>query len=109
MGRRRDVLQGTLDMMVLHVLADEPLHGWGVARRIQQLSGDVLEINQGSLYPALYRLADKGWLRSRVGESDEGRPVKIYSLTAAGRKRLSEEREGWTAVSAAVDRVLGLA
>ncbi len=109
MARRRDVLQGTLDMMVLQVLAGEPLHGWGVARRIQQLSGDVLEINQGSLYPALYRLADRGWLRSRVGESDEGRPVKIYSLTAAGRKQLQAEREGWTAVSAAVDQVLGLA
>lgn len=108
MARKRDVLQGTLDLMVLQVLADEDLHGWGVARRIRQLSGDVLEINQGSLYPALYRLADRGWVRSRLGETGDGRPVKIYSLTGAGRKQLSREREGWTAVSAAVDRVLGL-
>lgn len=108
MSSKRDVLQGTLDLMVLQVLAREPMHGWGVAKRIEQRSGDVLQVNQGSIYPALYRLADRGWVRSRLGESDEGRPVKIYELTAAGKRQLAEERESWTALSRAVNLVLDM-
>ena len=103
---KSDVIKGTLDMLVLQVLQHENLHGWGIAKRIQQSSGEVLRINQGSLYPALYRLVERGWVRGKVGESADGRPVKIYRLTAAGRKQLAEERESWEQMSAAVNLVL---
>lgn len=106
---RRDLLQGTLDLLILQTLALAPLHGWGIARRIQQLSADALAVQQGSLYPALHRLQERGWIRSRLGESDEGRPVKIYRLTAAGRRRLAEERSEWRRLASGVEAVLAAA
>lgn len=105
--RRSDVIKGTLDMLVLQTLEREELHGWGIAKRIQQTSHDVLQINQGSLYPALYRLVERGWIQSRKGESAEGRAVKIYRLTADGRRQLASERASWEELSAAVNLVLG--
>ena len=105
---KRELLQGTLDLLILKTLATESLHGWGVARRIQQASGDVLRINQGSLYPALYRLQDKGLIRTRWGDSADGRRVKIYSLTAAGKKRFEAATLDWRTVSAAVNDVLDM-
>lgn len=103
---QKDLLQGTLDLLILKTLLLEPMHGWGIAKRIQQLSRDVLSVQQGSLYPALYRLQDRGLIRSRKGESDEGRPVKIYRLTAKGRRQLESEMASWQQVSMAVNHVL---
>ena len=101
-----DLLQGTLDLLILKTLILEPLHGWGIAKRIQQLSRDVLTVQQGSLYPALYRLQDRGLIRSRRGESEEGRPVKIYRLTAKGRRQLAADTASWQSLSTAVNHVL---
>lgn len=106
MPPKNDLLQGTLDLLILKTLALGPLHGWGIARRIRQLSGEVLEVQQGSLYPALYRLQERGLLRSKTGESEEGRPVRIYQLTAQGKGRLEAEKSSWRKLSAAVDLVL---
>jgi transcriptional regulator len=108
MSRQRDpeLLQGTLDLLVLRTLDPGPRHGWSIARRIQEMSRDVLHVNQGSLYPALYRLEDRGWITPDWGISDEGRRAKFYRLTAAGRKQLLEETRQWRAFSAAVDLVL---
>jgi PadR family transcriptional regulator PadR len=103
---KTDVIKGTLDMLVLQVLQIEALHGWGIAKRIQQISKEVLQINQGSLYPALYRLLERGWVSAKIGESADGRPVKIYTLTAAGRKQLAAERASWAELSEAVNLVL---
>ena len=104
-----DLLQGTLDLLILQTLALGPMHGWGVAQRIQQVSRDVLQIGQGSLYPALYRLEYKGWIRSGWGNSENNRRAKFYRLTAAGRKRLETELETWDRLSAAIALVLGRA
>ena len=104
--RKTDVIKGTVDLLILQVLQREDLHGWGIAKRIQQSSRDVLQINQGSLYPALYRLLERGWLKARLGESAEGRPVKIYALTSAGKKQLNSERATWEELSSAVNLVL---
>ena len=104
--RKNDVIKGTLDMLILKTLQVEELHGWGIAKRIQQSSGDVLQINQGSLYPALYRLLDRGWVQSRLGESAEGRPVKIYRLTRPGRQQLDVAQADWQELSSAVNLVL---
>jgi len=104
-----DLLQGTLDLLILQTLALEPMHGWGVAQRIQQVSKDVLQIGQGSLYPALYRLEYKGWIRSDWGSSENNRRAKFYRLTATGRKQLEKELESWDRLSAAVALVLGRA
>lgn len=105
---KKELLQGTLDLLILKTLATESLHGWGVAKRIQQASGDVLRINQGSLYPALYRLQDKGLIKARWGESAEGRRVKLYSLTAGGKKRFKAASKDWHSVSTAVNDVLAM-
>ena len=102
-----DLLQGTLDQLILQTLALEPMHGWGVAQRIQQVSKDALQIGQGSLYPALYRLEYKGWIRSEWGNSENNRRAKFYRLTATGRKQLERERETWDRLSAAIALVLG--
>ena len=107
--RQLDLLQGTLDLLILQTLALEPMHGWGVAQRIQQVSRDVLQIGQGSLYPALYRLEYKGWIRSDWGNSENNRRAKFYRLTTAGRKRLATELETWDRLSAAIALVLGRA
>ena len=106
MPPKADLLQGSLDLLILKTLALQPLHGWGVSKRIQQLSQGVLEVNQGSLYPALYRLRDRGLIQSKQGLSDEGRPVKVYSLTRNGRTALAKEREGWRAFADAVEAIL---
>jgi PadR family transcriptional regulator, regulatory protein PadR len=102
-----ELLQGTLDLLILQTLATGSMHGWGVAQRIQQVSKDVLQIGQGSLYPALHRLEYKGWVRSDWGNSENNRRAKFYSLTRAGKKRLETELEDWDRLSAAVALVLG--
>ncbi len=107
MPRPTDLLPGTLDLLILQTVALEPTHGWGIAQRIQQVSCDVLQIGQGSLYPALYRLEYKGWIKSDWGSSENNRRAKFYQLTAAGRKRLETERASWDRLSAAIGLVLG--
>ena len=102
-----DLLQGTLDLLVLQTLNLEPMHGWGIAQRIQQVSCDVLQVGQGSLYPALYRLEYKGWIKSEWGNSENNRRAKFYRLTAAGRKQLQSELETWDRLSSAISLVLG--
>lgn len=104
-----DLLQGTLDLLILRTLELEPMHGWGVAQRIQQVSEDALQIGQGSLYPALYRLEYKGWIKSEWGSSENNRRAKFYRLTTAGRKRLETEMAEWDRLSAAIALVLGCA
>lgn len=101
-----DVLQGTLDMLILKAVSLGPLHGYGVLLRIQQISKDALQIPQGSLYPALYRLEHRGWIESEWGESDNKRKAKFYTLTAAGRKQLRIEAEQWGRLSAAIASVM---
>jgi len=103
---RTDLLQGTLDLLVLKSLQLEPLHGWGISRRIRQLSRDALQVNQGSLYPALYRLEDQKLVAASWGVSPEGRRAKFYRLTPRGEKRLAAEREGWLRFVGAVTHVL---
>jgi PadR family transcriptional regulator PadR len=103
---RTDLLQGTLDVLILKTLTLAPLHGWGISQRIQQLSLDVLQVNQGSLYPALYRLEAKGWIRSEWGNSENNRRARFYELTRAGRRQLAQETESWERFAAAVGRVL---
>jgi transcriptional regulator len=103
---KSDLLQGTLDMLILKTLALGPMHGWGVSQRIQQISSGVLNINQGSLYPALYRLEDQGWIEAEWGSSDNNRQAKYYKLTRAGRKQLDEETANWQRLSAAIEQVL---
>ena len=102
-----DLLQGTLDLLILQTLALGPMHGWGVAQRIQQVSRDVLQIGQGSLYPALHRLEYRGWIKSDWGNSDNNRRAKFYSLTPTGRKQLESELETWERLSSAIGLVLG--
>ena len=104
--QKSDLLQGTLDMLILKTLALDAMHGWGIAQRIQQISDGVLNINQGSLYPALYRLEEKGWVATEWGSSDNNRQAKYYSLTRAGRKQLAEEEENWRRLSTAITQVL---
>jgi transcriptional regulator len=101
-----DLLQGTLDLLILQTLALGPMHGWGVAQRIQQVSKEVLQIGQGSLYPALHRLEYKGWIQSDWGNSENNRRAKFYSLTATGRKQLEAELETWDRLSSAIGLVL---
>jgi transcriptional regulator len=103
---KSDLLQGTLDMLILKTLALEQMHGWGISQRIQQISQDVLCINQGSLYPALYRLEQQGWITAEWGSSENNRQAKFYSLTRAGRKQLAEETENWERLSEAIAKVL---
>lgn len=107
-GPRTDLLQGTLELLVLKTLQiGEPMHGWGVAVRIQQQSEDVLQLNQGSLYPALHRLEHKGWIRSEWGTSENNRRAKFYRLTALGRRQLADEQAQWGVFTTAVGRILG--
>jgi transcriptional regulator len=106
MADRADLLQGTLDLLILKTLALGPLHGWGISKRIRERSRDVLQVNQGSLYPALYRLEDRGWIESDWGVSPEGRRAKFYRLTAEGRKQFAAERTQWRIFAAAVDEIL---
>src|SRR5690349_11824215 len=101
-----DVLQGTLDMLILKALSLQPMHGWGVAQRIQQISRDVLQVNQGSLYPALHRLEDRGWIEAEWGISENNRKAKFYHLTNAGRRQLVAEAETWRRFAVAIDAVM---
>jgi PadR family transcriptional regulator PadR len=101
-----DLLQGTLDMLILKILALQPMHGYGVAVRIEQISKDVLRVNQGSLYPALRRLERRGWIKAEWGESDNKRRARYYHLTKTGKKRLAEETREWERLSQAVARIL---
>ena len=103
---RTDLLQGTLDLLILKTLALGPQHGWGISQRILQISEDVLRINQGSLYPALHRLEEQGWIASEWGVSDNNREAKFYRLTRTGHRQLQRETEQWARMSAAVGRVL---
>ena len=100
------MLQGTLDMLILQILALGPMHGWGITQRIEQISDAVLKVNQGSLYPALYRLEEQGWIASEWGATENNRQAKFYSLTPLGKKQLAEERENWTRLAGAVGRIL---
>jgi PadR family transcriptional regulator PadR len=106
MAQSTDLLQGTLDMLILKTLAPGQEHGWAIAQRIQQVSNDVLQIGQGSLYPALHRLEYRGWIRAEWGASENNRRARFYSLTAAGRKQLNAELENWDRLTGAVNLVL---
>lgn len=101
-----DLLQGTLDLLVLKTLALEPMHGWGIAQRIQQVSKEVLQVGQGSLYPALHRLEQRGWIESEWSTSDNNRRARFYSLTRSGRKQLEKELGEWAKLSAAIALIL---
>jgi PadR family transcriptional regulator, regulatory protein PadR len=106
MADRAELLQGTLELLILKTLRLGTLHGWGISKRVRQLSNDVLQINQGSLYPALYRLEERGMIEAEWGISPEGRSAKFYALTQKGRDLLAEERAAWRAFSGAVEAVL---
>ena len=106
-NQKADLLQGTLDLLILKSLQHEPMHGFGVAVRIGRMSQAMLTVEQGSLYPALYRLEDQGWIRSEWGVSDNNRKAKFYSLTATGRKQLQAEEQRWAKLSMAINLVLG--
>ncbi|MEO8433002.1 MAG: PadR family transcriptional regulator [Acidobacteriota bacterium] len=103
---KNDLLQGTLDVLILKTLSPGAMHGWGISQRIQQVSEEVLRVNQGSLYPALYRLESQGWIKAEWGTSENNRKAKFYELTRAGRRKLDAETESWERFSAAVARVL---
>ena len=107
MDKQLDVLQGTLDMLILKAVSLGPLHGFGILRRIQQISKDRLEIQQGSLYPALYRLEHQGWITSEWGESENNRKAKYYHLTAAGKRKLQSEAEKWNRMADVIAGILG--
>ena len=105
---RLDLLQGTLDMLVLKTLALGPMHGWGISQRIQQISDDVLRVNQGSLYPALHRLESAGWIEAEWGASENNRQAKFYRLTKTGLKQLRDETAQWERMAGAVARILSV-
>lgn len=107
MGDRIDLPQGTLDLLILRTLALGPQHGWGISERVQQMSSDVLRIQQGSLYPALHRLERRGWIQAKWGTSENNRRAKYYELSSRGRKQLATEKESWQKLAAAVAQVLG--
>ena len=106
---RLDILQGTLDLLILRTLLSGPKHGWSISERIQQISEEVLRVNQGSLYPALHRLEHKGWIKAEWATSELGRRARFYRLTAAGRKQLELEQEHWSRLTTAIGRILEMA
>ena len=106
MDKKQDLLQGTLDVLILKIVALGPIHGYGIAQRINQISKEVLQVQQGSLYPALHRLEKRGWLKAEWRAAESGREAKFYALTAAGRKRLNVERTEWDRLSQAIALVL---
>jgi transcriptional regulator len=105
-GKPTDLVQGTLDLLIMKTIALQPMHGWAIAQRIQQLSHDVLQVQQGSLYPALQRLEREGWMTARWGASENNRRARFYRLTRAGRKRLEKEQAGWERLAGAIAIVL---
>ena len=107
MGKPSDLVQGTLDLLILKTLSLQAMHGWAIAKRIQQISSEVLEVQQGSLYPALHRLEQQGWIKAKWAESETGRRAKFYSLTTAGRKQMESETANWNRLSAAINLVVG--
>jgi transcriptional regulator len=106
MGKPNDLVQGTLDLLILKTLSLEAMHGWAIAKRIQQVSGEVLQVQQGSLYPALHRLEQQGWVKAKWAESETGRQAKFYTLTTAGRSQLEKETTNWNRLSAAIDLIV---
>jgi PadR family transcriptional regulator, regulatory protein PadR len=106
MSKPTDLVQGTLDLLILRTIALEPMHGWAIAQRIRQVSKEVLQVGQGSLYPALHRLEQSGWIKAKWGESDNNRRAKYYSLTPDGKKYLEREQANWQRLSAAIGLVL---
>jgi PadR family transcriptional regulator, regulatory protein PadR len=106
MAKPNDLVQGTLDLLILKTISLEPKHGWAIAKRIEQISNDVLQVQQGSLYPALHRLEQQGWIRAKWKQSETGREARFYSLTAAGRAQLEREKENWKRLSNAIDLVV---
>jgi PadR family transcriptional regulator PadR len=105
-GKPTDLVQGTLDLLILRILALQPMHGWGIAQRIRQISQEVLQVNQGALYPALHRLEQQGWIRAKWGESENNRRAKFYSLTPDGTRYLRKQQAQWDRLSVAIDLVL---
>ena len=99
-------MQGTLDLLILKTISIEPKHGWAIAKRIQQISREVLQVQQGSLYPALHRLEQQGWIKAKWAESETGREAKFYSLTATGRKQLAQEAANWKRLSGAINLIV---
>lgn len=106
MGKPNDLVQGTLDLLILKTIALQPQHGWAIAKRIQQVSREVLQVQQGSLYPALHRLEQKAWIKAKWAETETGRRAKFYSLTAAGRVQLEKETANWDRLSSAINLVV---
>src|SRR5579864_3518533 len=106
MSKPSDLIQGTLDLLILKTISIEPKHGWAIAKRIEQVSAEVLQVSQGALYPALHRLEQQGWIRAEWGESDTGREAKFYSLTRAGRRQLESDTANWKRLTGAIDLVL---
>jgi PadR family transcriptional regulator, regulatory protein PadR len=106
LGKPSDLIQGTLDLLILKTISLEPMHGWGIAQRIRQVSGDVLQVQQGSLYPAIHRLEQQAWIKSEWSETDNNRRAKFYSLTPAGRHQLEKELSSWKRLSGAVGLIV---
>ena len=106
MGKPSDLVQGTLDLLILKTMSLEPKHGWAIAKRIQQISNEVLQVQQGSLYPALHRLEQQGWITAHWAESETGRQAKFYSLTDTGRAQLERETANWDRLSQAINLVV---
>ena len=106
MGKPIDLVQGTLDLLILRIVSLEPQHGWAIAKRIQQISGEVLQVQQGSLYPALHRLEQKKWIKAKWAETETGRQAKFYLLTPSGKDQLEKEAANWNRLSAAINLVL---
>jgi PadR family transcriptional regulator, regulatory protein PadR len=108
MSKPTDLVQGTLDLLLLKILALEPMHAWAVGQRLKQVSGDILQVSDGSLYPALHKLEQQGWITAEWKVTDNGRRAKFYSLTGSGRKALNEESANWKRLSGAIARVIRL-
>lgn len=108
MSKPSDLVQGTLDLLILNILALEPLHGWAIGQRLKQVSGDVLQVSDGSLYPALHKLEQQGWITAEWKPSENNRRAKFYSLTRPGRRHLEKESGNWTRLAAAISRVVKL-
>jgi|SRR5205809_769614 len=106
MSKPTDLVQGTLDLLIFKVLAAEPMHGWAIAQRIKQMSNDVLQVGQGSLYPALHKLEQQGWIEAEWGESENNRRAKYYALTRAGRKAMAQEAAQWERLSTAISLIV---
>ncbi len=109
MGKPSDLVQGTLDLLILKTISLEPTHGWAIAKRIEQISQDVLRVQQGSLYPALHRLEQQAWIEARWGETETGRKAKVYSLTRDGREQLEKELANWDRLSHAINLIARMA